>query len=247
VTRSTSPIPRTTPFLTLTHKPPRIKVTFSIADLNALDQDADPYSQDTSMMDEDANDLPTDGQSGGAQSKGTINQGRTKGGNFNIAPEDSLSPADRPELADDESPAHDEDNEPSFPARINITIEKPGVPGAMQVESIAQDGMIVIENVYFFKKGEYADAKTAEQDWERRLMYTGPPYGNLDQDLQVLLEKYLDERGINTALALWVPEYIDFKEQREYLNWLSGELYWIPSRQDDIANIDAEVKSFVDA
>jgi hypothetical protein len=26
-------------------------------------------------------------------------------------------------------------------------------------------------------------------------MYTGPPFGNLDEDLQVLLERYLDERG----------------------------------------------------
>ena len=175
-------------------------------------------------MDEDAGDLPMDGQSGGAQSKGTINQGRSKGGNFNVAPEDSVAPADRPELADDESAAHDENEEPSFPARVNITIEKPGSTGAMQVESIAQDGMIVIENVYYFPTAEHADAKTAEQDWARRLLYTGPPYGNLDQDLQLLFEKYLDERGINTALALWVPEYIDYKEQREYLNWLSGML-----------------------
>ena len=44
------------------------------------------------------------------------------------------------------------------------------------------------------------------------------------QDLQVLLERYLEERGINTALALWVPEYIDFKEQREYLDWLASKL-----------------------
>ena len=200
----------------------RIRITFTIADLNSLDQDADPYGEDKALMDEDGGDLPTDGQSGGAQSKGTINQGRSQGGNFNVAPEDSVAPADRPELQDDESPASDEDQEPSFPARVNITIEKQGVKGAMQVESIAQDGMIMIENVYYFPKSEFADAKTAEQDWARRLMYTGPPYGNLDQDLQVLLERYLDERGINTALALWVPEYIDFKEQREYLNWLSG-------------------------
>ena len=125
---------------------------------------------------------------------------------------------------DDESPANDEDQDPGFPARVNITIEKPGSEGALQVESIAQDGIIAIENVYYFPKAEYADAETAEQDWARKLMYTGPPYGNLDQDLQVLLERYLDERGINTALALWVPEYIDFKEQREYVRWLAGML-----------------------
>ena len=95
----------------------------------------------------------------------------------------------------------------------------------MQVETVAQDGMIVIENVYYFPDAELADAKTADQDWTRRGLYTGPPFGNLDQELQVLLEKYLDERGVNTALALWVPEYIDFKEQREYLSWLASKFF----------------------
>ena len=175
------------------------------------------------MFDEDAGDLPEDGQSGGAQTKGTINMGRTKGGNYNMAPEDSIAPADRPELADDESPAS-EDDEPSFPARLNITIEKPNSKGAFQVEAIAQDGMIVVENVYYFSQGSLAEAKSPQEEWDSRNLYTGPPYGNLDQDLQVMIEKYLEERGINTALALWVPEYIDYKEQREYLNWLSGRL-----------------------
>ena len=82
--------------------------------------------------------------------------------------------------------------------------------------------MVVIENVYYFNKAGFAEAKSPQDEWDSRDLYTGPPYGNLDQDLQVLLERFLDERGINTALALWVPEYIDFKEQREYLNWLSG-------------------------
>ncbi len=191
--------------------------------MNTLDQDPDQYSEDKALYDEDSEDLPTEGQSGGAQSKGTINQGRTKGGNINVAPEDGLAPADRPELADDESPESEEgEQEPSFPARVNVTIEKPG-RGAVQIETIAQDGMIAIDNVYFFPEAELADAKTAEKDWVRRGMYTGPPFGNLDEDLQVLLERYLDERGVNTALALFVPDYIDFKEQREYLKWLSSK------------------------
>ena len=202
----------------------RIKVTFTIADLSTIDQDPDNYSDDQALQDEEAQDLPTEGQSGGAQSRGTTYQGRAKGGNFNVAHEEPVAPGDRPKLMDDESPADEEDQDPGFPARVNITIEKPGSEGALQVESVAQDGIIAIENVYYFPKAEYADAETAEQDWARKLMYTGPPYGNLDQDLQVLLERYLDERGINTALALWVPEYIDFKEQREYVRWLAGRL-----------------------
>ena len=175
------------------------------------------------MYDEDPEVIPESAQSGGANTKGAINQGRTKDGNINVAPEDRVAPADREELMDDESPSGEDANqEPSFPARINVMIEKSG-KGTLQIETTAQDGEIAIDNVYYFKKAELADAKTAELDWKRRNLYEGPPFGNLDEDLQVLLERYLDERGVNTALALWVPEYIDFKEQKEYLNWLSSK------------------------
>ena len=196
--------------------------------MNNLDQDADKYD-DRALYDEDEDDtddppMPTDTQSGGAQSKSTINAGRTKGGNIKVAPEDSLAPADRPELDDESSPGEDgseEDQEPSFPARVNVTIEKAG-KGALQIETIAQDGMIVIDNVYYYTDPAMANPKSPNQDLARRDMYLGPPFGNLDEDLQVMLERYLDERGINTALALFVPDYVDYKEQREYLRWLKG-------------------------
>ena len=101
-------------------------------------------------------------------------------------------------------------------------IEKAG-KGTLQIEATANDGEVMIENVYYHADAELADAQTAELDWKRRNLYEGPPFANLDEDLQVLLERYLDERGVNTALAVWVPEYIDFKEQREYLGWLSSK------------------------
>ena len=52
--------------------------------------------------------------------------------------------------------------------------------------------------------------------------WQGPPFNNLDEDLQILLEKYLEERGINTRLALFIPDYIDHKEQKEYIKWLNN-------------------------
>ena len=124
---------------------------------------------------------------------------------------------------DDNAPQGEEDSdEPSFSVTVNVLIEKPG-KGCMYVETTAQDGMIAIENVNYYKKGELAEPQTAELNWSKRNLYAGPPFGNLDEELQVLLERYLDERGINTALALFVPDYVDFKEQREYLSWLSSE------------------------
>ena len=166
--------------------------------------------------------MPTDTQSGGANTKGAINQGKSQDGNFKVAPEDRVAPADRQELADDEPPADDSNQEPSFPARVNVTVEKPG-NGCLHFETLAQDGMIMIENVFFYKNTKLADAGTAELDWTRRNVYAGPPFANLDEELQVLLERYLEERGIDTAMALWVPEYVDFKEQKEYIGWLSSK------------------------
>lgn len=141
-----------------------------------------------------------------------INQGPQD--QFKVAPEDSISAADG-EQAEGGEP------EESYPARVSIVIEKPG-RGALAVETVAQDGIIVIDNVYYYSDASYALAKTAEKAHERQDLYVGPPFANLDEDLQVLFEKYLDERGINTSLALFVPDYIDMKEQREYLRWLSN-------------------------
>lgn len=115
--------------------------------------------------------------------------------------------------------------EPGYLARVDVTIEKPG-KGAMHVDAVARDGLIQIENVSYFSKAELATAETPDKEWERQSLYAGPPFGNLDEELQTLIERYLDERGIDTALASFVPDYIDFKEQREYVRWLGSMFYF---------------------
>ncbi|KAK2629120.1 hypothetical protein QTJ16_002223 [Diplocarpon rosae] len=162
----------------------KIRITFSIADLNALDPNEADY-QDPAMADEADESIKNspDGEGAGEEGEGEQDQ--------------------------------------SFPARLNIIIEKAG-KGAVAVEAVAQDGMIVIENVYHYTDASHAHAKSAEKVHERQDLYVGPPFANLDEDLQVLFERYLEERGIHTALALFVPDYIDMKEQKEYLRWLDN-------------------------
>ncbi|KAI9661308.1 MAG: hypothetical protein M1821_009635 [Bathelium mastoideum] len=201
-----------------------IRVTFSVADLNTFDQEQEEMDQDRALYDEEADmeGLPTDTQSGGANTKGAVNRGRTAGGNIKVAPEDSVAPADRPELANDESPVDDTGLSGDFPARLNITVNRDGKEGALAIEATAQQGNITIDNVYYFPTVDMADPKTADLDWQRRGQYMGPPFGNLDEDLQVLMENWIESRGINTELALFVVEYIDYKEQREYKAWLEN-------------------------
>lgn len=133
--------------------------------------------------------------------------------------------ADEGEASQQEKEASEEDEgaetPESFPTRVSIVIEKPN-KGALAVETIAQDGQVIIDSFYYYKDSALAHAKSAEQAHQRQDVYVGPPFGNLDEDLQVVLERYLDERGINTALALFVPDYIDMKEQKEYLTWLAN-------------------------
>lgn len=169
-------------------------------------------------------DVEIDGQSGGANTKGSVNQGRTPGGNIKVAPEDNVSAADREELDDEFS----EDEQSSFPARASIVITKDGQKGAMSIDAIAQDSAFQISNVHYYADAAQADPKTAEHEWATRKTYPGPLFGQLDEDLQILLEEYLDERGIDTRMALFIPDYIDYKEQKEYLKWLESK--WNPHR-----------------
>ena len=210
--------------LTRTFGDEKIRITFTTADLNNGITDA--HDADSAMFDNDVDDLIGEGQSGGANTKGAVNQGNTRDGNVRVAPEDRISPADREELDDE----YDEDGQQQgFPARANIRIERPG-KGALAIEASAQDGDFLIEDLWHFSEAELADPQTAELEYKRRTLYTGPPFNNLDEDLQILLEKYLEERGINTRMALFIPDYIDHKEQKEYIRWLNSTcLHILPS------------------
>lgn len=116
----------------------------------------------------------------------------------------------------------DPDAEPDFPARVNVTIEKPG-SGALLIQTVVQNGYFQIEDLSYFAKPDLAHAQTAEKDWARQALYSGPPFGNLDETLQGLLDRYLEERGIDSELATMIPDYIQVKEQKEYVTWLESK------------------------
>lgn len=200
-----------------------IEVKFTIADLASPDVEggAGARGEEMDEFDDEEYEGAESAQSGGANAKGAVNQGRTGAGNVRVAPEDSVAPADRPELGDEEDI---EGQGPAFPARLTVKVTREGQKGALTMECVAQDGDIIIDNVYFFGEEDVADPKSAEAEWKRRNAYAGPPFGNLDEGLQIGLERYLEERGVNTYMAVFIPDYIDFKEQREYVRWLESKL-----------------------
>ncbi|KAI9787639.1 MAG: hypothetical protein M1839_000170 [Geoglossum umbratile] len=196
-----------------------IKVIFTIADLKESDSDTDADRYDYPIYDEgDSDDEGSGDEDSRPQLRGVV---KARGSPVNVAPKGKAAPADHPELAGEEEADSLHRGPPNFPARANVIIDKAG-QGTLRIETVVEDGVVAIDNVHYLPSAELADVKNAEKDWQRIAMYKGPPFGILDEDLQVLFERYIDERGVNTALALFIPDYIDFKEQREYVSWLSN-------------------------
>lgn len=114
-----------------------------------------------------------------------------------------------------------EESDAAPPCRLNIVVEKDG-KGALNIEALAQDGQIMVENFYYYNDSKFAHSESAEVAHQAQDAFPGPPFGTLDEDLQILLERYLEERGVTQALAVFVPDYMDLKEQKEYNHWLKN-------------------------
>lgn len=212
--------------LTRKYNDENIEISFSVAEITGMEPQSSSESQDAAYDDAEFDEsMPETAQSGGANTKGAVNQGRTSGGNIKVAPEDRVAPADRPELEDEEEAEYPEEQQSgsSFPVRLLIKITKDSQPGAMEIETVATDGDMVIESVYFYPKPELADPQSADGEFKRRMMYAGPRYDNLDVELQELMDQFLQDRNIDTEMSLWLPDFVDYKEQKEYVRWLHSK------------------------
>lgn len=129
----------------------------------------------------------------------------------------------RSEEEEVEESEDEHDEEGAAPINLSIVVEKPGKSaGALNIDATAQDGTIIVENMFFYEDAKVAKIDSPEAAQKRADVYPGPPFGSLDEDLQVLMERFLEERGVTQALAVFVPDYVDVKEQKEYLRWLSN-------------------------
>lgn len=126
------------------------------------------------------------------------------------------------EATSEEDEEHDQEALNVYPIRASLSITKDGVPGALAVDMSCQEGQFMVDNVSFYRDGKLATELTAEADWKRRGLYMGPQFDTLDVVLQEEFEKFLQERGVNESVALFIPEYAEWKEQQEYVKWLDG-------------------------
>ena len=144
--------------------------------------------------------------------KQTINQSGAQGGKIDVVAEDSIAPADRGEAAEANSPMP-----PEYAMRFQITITKPG-DKAIFIIAETQDGALAVEHI--------SNGLPSEKNLESG--YSGPPMTSLDPDLQAMLDQYLEERGIDTNMVVFAFAYNDYKEQREYVDWLQSMFSSIP-------------------
>jgi hypothetical protein len=118
-----------------------------------------------------------------------------------------------PTFDEDAESSDDENTGSIFPIRTSIIITKP-TGGALSIEALAQDGLFSIETVSYYQDAKLAHDLTAESDYKRRGTYVGPQFEHLDINLQEGFEAFLSERGIDESLALLIPEYAEWKEQK---------------------------------
>lgn len=142
-----------------------------------------------------------------------------------IIAKDTTDTADEKEAAAGEAEVtaiKDQDlDDVSFPVRATVIIEKQD-KGSLVLNTVAQDGYLHIDAVRYFKQGQIQpqDMTTVDIGEQRQDLYMGPVFDELDEQIQTTFSRYLEERGIDTALATFLPDYVDYKEQKEYVNWL---------------------------
>ncbi|KAI9147767.1 glycoprotein suaprga1 [Paramyrothecium foliicola] len=180
----------------------KITVSFSIADITSYD----PYSEDAALEDEEFGEDPI-------QNSNKQSHVQSTGGARSARAEEEF----------ENDLEEDLDEDATAPINLTILIEKPGkTAGALTIDATAQEGNIVVENMFYYEDAKIAKVDSPESAQKRADIYPGPPFGSLDEDLQVLMDRFLEERGITQALAVFVPDYVDVKEQREYLRWLNN-------------------------
>lgn len=139
--------------------------------------------------------------------------------------EDEEMDFDAEEKALNESQDQEEasDNSGATPCRLHIVIEKPGkTKGALNIEATSSYDRISIDSVFFYPDSKHAHSQSPETEFAAQELYPGPPFDSVDTDVQTLMDRYIEERGINQALAVFAADYMTWKEQREYVSWLKN-------------------------
>ncbi|EDO14987.1 hypothetical protein Kpol_387p13 [Vanderwaltozyma polyspora DSM 70294] len=109
-------------------------------------------------------------------------------------------------------------------ANVNVVITNNSNKKTVSFELLMNlaEGSFYIDSVTPYENEQKALDESAEAEVSRELVYHGPPFSNLDEELQESLELYLESRGITSELSSFITSYSEFKENHEYVNWLDN-------------------------
>ncbi|KAJ2502556.1 Mitochondrial acidic protein mam33 [Coemansia sp. RSA 1972] len=88
------------------------------------------------------------------------------------------------------------------------------------LELESNEGEVGVNHMRFLSNKDVSDISDMDLEWVRQKAYCGPLFGQLSDDLKENIDAFLAERNIDTGLTLFMQDYIEHKEQGEYLNWL---------------------------
>lgn len=111
-----------------------------------------------------------------------------------------------------EDAAEDEEIESPMGLNFEVKVNKNG--HSVIFDMFASDALS-IRNV------RYLDAAHGEAE-EEGLLYQGPVFNELAEELQAGFYEYLTERSVDDDLSFFVLAYSREKEQREYVHWLKS-------------------------
>ena len=119
----------------------------------------------------------------------------------------------------EEGEEEQEDESHQIPLQMIVT--KPNHDGSLEISCTATDEGVFVDNVAYFPQRLVAD-ETSQGDWERRGLYGGPKFENLDEELIENFQTFVEERGLDSELSEFIQEYLTFKEEEEYKEWLKN-------------------------
>lgn len=109
----------------------------------------------------------------------------------------------------------------NLPIKIHIIVYKPGY-GSLLFDSDIFDGDFGILHISLYDcKSSVQPVRASDTPNLKRQVFRCP-FEDLDEDLKVAFEDYLEVRGITDDLAGFIRSYCHFKEQNEYMLWLDS-------------------------
>jgi complement component 1 Q subcomponent-binding protein, mitochondrial len=103
-----------------------------------------------------------------------------------------------------------------------VMVKKQNDKPALLFDCIAINGTVEIESLRYLPDGTLVNASDIKATRDRSNSYQGPIMSTLESKVQEAFFDYLETRSVDENLAVFIRDYIAFKEQKEYVRWLEN-------------------------